>query len=369
MRLLTGLLWFFYGIIVLYTLIVYALTYWLLSSHWVAGFMMMSLPVLVIIHLAFLVLWLLISPRRAFVSILVLLAGLPFLKRTFHLGTSPSNSLTTTPDRPSTSIDSSLSVLNYNVFSFGLNKDRNGHSDVTVKQFSTWINQQNADVLCFQEYFSHGDMKDLEFTKFLRRNGYRHEAFLMKKTNRSSGEFGLAVFSKYPILASRDTLFSGLNGLLQTDIIWKKDTIRIINVHLYSMTLKLSQVVDGQDYDQKKHEAKYAFRQLRRGFETRAQEIVSLEQWITDSPYPLIVCGDFNETPYSYVYGRLSRKLANAFEERGRGFGFSYNRLPYFIRIDNQFYDPKRFKITGFKTLQEVPYSDHYPLIGHYSLQ
>ncbi len=362
MRLLTGFLWFLYKIVVLYTLIVYALTFWTLSSHWIAGFMMLSLPILVIVHLAFLVLWLLVMPKRAMVPLLVLLAGFPFLERTFQLGAS----LDETSNRAE---NPSLSVLNYNVFSFGLYDYRYGQNKDSVKKFKTWMNQQDADVLCLQEYFSNGDMKDFEFTKLLRRNGYRHQAFLLERKSGSSGEFGLAVFSKYPILATRDTLFSGQNGLLQADILWKKDTIRIINTHLYSMTLQLSQVVDGEDYKKKKHEAKYAFRQLRRGFETRAQEIKPLEKWIADSPYPLIVCGDFNETPYSYVYGHLQKRLANAFEEGGQGFGFSYNRLPSFIRIDNQFYDKKHLKLNSFKTLQEVPYSDHYPLIGHYSLQ
>jgi endonuclease/exonuclease/phosphatase family metal-dependent hydrolase len=359
MRLLTGFLWFCYKILVLYTLLVYALTYWTLSSHWLAGFMMLSLPVLVILHVAFLLLWLLVSPGRAVVPLLVLLAGFPFLKRTFQSGSTPYE----ISDRTETP---SLSVLNYNVFSFALSQYRYGQDKDTVKQFKTWISQQNADVLCFQEYFSQGDMKDFEFTKLLRQIGYDHQAFQMKKTSGAPGEFGLALFSKYPILATRDTLFSGLNGLLEADILWKKDTIRIINIHLYSMTLQLSQVVDGENYEKKKHEAKYTFQQLRRGFKTRAQEIKLLENWIADSPYPLIVCGDFNETPYSYVYGQLHKHLANAFEEQGKGFGFSYNRLPYFIRIDNQFYDKKRLQLNGFKTLQEVPYSDHYPLIGYY---
>ena len=365
MRLLTGLLWFLYKIVVLYTLVVYALAYWTLSSHWVAGFMMMSLPILILVHLVYLVVWLFAAPRRALVTLVVLLVGYPFLKRTFRLDFSSDNSLAA----PANSTAESLSVLNFNVFSFGLNQYRSGKDNSTMRQFKTWMSQQDADVLCLQEYFSHSDMKDFKFTKLLHQNGYRYHAFLLKNESQSPGEVGLVVFSKYPIVATQDTLFSRQNGLLQADIIWKKDTVRIINVHLHSMTLQLSQVVQGENYEKKKIEAKYAFRQLRHGFKTRAQEIKPLEKWVVDSPYPTIVCGDFNETPYSYVYGRLRANLSNAFEEKGGGFGFSYNRLPYFIRIDNQFYDQERLELLGFKTLQNVPYSDHYPLIGHYSVR
>lgn len=366
MRLLTGLLWFLYKIIILYTLVVYALTYWTPSSQWVLGFMMMSFPVLILVHLAFLMFWLFVSPRRALVALLVLLAGWPFLKRTYHPNFSSEKSLTVIPEN---SQKKGLTVLNYNVFSFGLYNYRYGKDQASVKEFKTWMGQQNADVLCLQEYFSHADMKDFGFTEMLTKKGYHHQAFLLQKSGGSPGEFGLALFSKYPILATRDTLFSGQNGLLQADIIWKKDTVRIINVHLYSMTLQLSEMVHAPDYEKKKHEAKYAFRQLRRGFETRAQEIVPLQRWIKASPYPIIVCGDFNDTPYGYVYGKMGKWLANAFEDRGKGFGFTYNHLPYFIRIDNQFYDDTRLHLTQFRTLQDVPYSDHYPLMGTYVMK
>lgn len=366
MRLLTGFLWFWYKIIILYTLVVYALTYWTPSSHWALGFMMMSFPVLILVHLAFLVFWLFVSPRRAFVALLVLLAGWPFLKRTYHLNFPSGKSLSTTPDNGQ---NKSLTVLNYNVFRFGLYNYRHGKDQGAVREFKAWMAQQDADVLCLQEYFSHADMKDFGFTELLTKKGYRHQAFVLQKSSGSSGEYGLAVFSKYPIVATRDTLFSGQNGLLQADIIWNKDTVRIINVHLYSMTLQLSELVHAPNYEKKKHEAKYAFRQLRRGFEIRAQEIIPLQQWVKASPHPIIVCGDFNDTPYSYVYGQMGKWLANAFEERGKGFGFTYNHLPYFIRIDNQFYDDTRLHLTEFRTLQDVPYSDHYPLMGTYVMK
>lgn len=365
MRLLTGFLWFLYKIFILYTLVVYALTYWTPSSHWLLGFMMISLPVLIVVHLVFMVFWLFLSPRRAFVILLVLLAGWPFLKRTYRPSFSTDKSLAS---KPTSSEKKSLTVLNYNVFSFGWYKYRNEKDQATVEKFKTWMGQQDADILCLQEYVSDPNSKNFNITELLIKKGYTHQAFLLQKAG-SSGRFGLALFSKYPILATRDTLFTSQNGLLQADIIWKKDTVRIINVHLYSMTLQLSEMVHAPDYEKKKHEARYAFRQLRRGFEARAQEIVPLQRWVRNSPYPIIVCGDFNDTPYGYVYGRMSRWLANAFEEQGQGFGFTYNRLPSFIRIDNQFYDSKRLNLMEFRTMQDVPHSDHYPLMGRYSLK
>lgn len=365
MRLFSSFLWSLYKIAVIYTLMAYALTYWIPSSHWLAGFVMLSLPVMLVIHVAFLVVWAIISPKRILTTLFVLALGYPFLARTLQFNR-PGFDASMSPD--SKGIEG-LTILNYNVFSFGLYNYQYGNNKETVKQFGTWLSQQNADVLCMQEYFSHEGMDDFGFTARLHKQGYKYRAFLERLSRDSDSQNGMAVFSKFPIVAVRDTLFSGQNGLLQTDIVFRGDTVRVIDVHLYSMTLQLSGIVDRQDYEKAKQETKYTLKQLRKGFEKRGAEVGVLENWVAGSPHPVIVCGDFNETPYSYVYGRLRQQLRNAFEDKGSGFGFTYNHLPYFIRIDNQFYDNEKLNLVGFETLNQVPYSDHYPLIGRYMLR
>ena len=362
MRLFSGFFWSLYKIAVLYTLLVYALTYWIPSTHWIVGFMMLSLPVMLVFHVIFLVIWAFLAPKRMLTSAFVLVVGYPFLARTFQFKKPEANFLSASGLRET----KPLTLLNYNVFSFGLYNYQYGNNKENAKQFGAWFSQQDADILCMQEYFSQDGMDNFRFTDRLRKQGYRYHAFIRKLNPGNDNQSGVAVFSKFPIVSVRDTLFSGQNGLLQTDIVRQGDTISVIDVHLYSMTLKLSAIVNKEDYENSKHEAKYTFKQLRKGFEKRGAEIKVLESWIADTPHPTIVCGDFNETPYSYVYGRLRRKLANSFEERGSGFGFTYNHLPYFIRIDNQFYDKNKLELVDFETLNQVPYSDHYPLVGRY---
>ncbi len=106
---------------------------------------------------------------------------------------------------------------------------------------------------------------------------------------------------------------------------------------------------------------------LKAGFRSRQREIHMVEEQVAQSPYPVIVTGDFNDTPYSVVYERLRRQLPNAFEDAGHGFGFTLNRAPQTIRIDNQFYDP-RLQVLDLITHREQPYSDHYPVEGKYVL-
>jgi endonuclease/exonuclease/phosphatase (EEP) superfamily protein YafD len=108
---------------------------------------------------------------------------------------------------------------------------------------------------------------------------------------------------------------------------------------------------------------------MKNGFKRRAEEFTVLQDWIKTSPYPVLVCGDFNEVPYSYIYGELRKSLKNSFEEKGQGFGFSFNHLPYFIRIDHQFYNDKRLSVHDFTTYSKIKYSDHYPIMGTYSFK
>jgi endonuclease/exonuclease/phosphatase (EEP) superfamily protein YafD len=84
--------------------------------------------------------------------------------------------------------------------------------------------------------------------------------------------------------------------------------------------------------------------------------------------YPVIVVGDLNETPYGWAYGTLRERLKNSFEEAGRGFGFTLNRSPFLVRIDNQFYS-KDFTVKQFVTLRNINYSDHFPIAADYELK
>lgn len=361
MRLITGLLWFLYNIAVIYTLIVYALVYWTPTSNWIAGFMMMSLPVMVVFHVFSLVFWAVVSLRRALVPLSVVLLGVVFLDRTVQLNNQPEE----IRDK-----ESSLTVTNYNVLSFSMANYVTDKDKVTTEQAGEWLSQHESDILCFQEFYTRPDVPALDMITILRKAGYIHYALLDPEGGKSTfHQYGLAIFSKYPIVSRRDTLFNNQNGLLQADVLWRQDTISIVNVHLYSMTLKLNDLVSQDEMKGIKRETRGTLRQLRKGFQMRDEEVRTVNQWVTDSPHPVIVCGDFNETPYSYVYGQMSKYLENSFEKMGEGFGFTYNRLPYFIRIDHQFYSADKLQIQAFETLDGIPYSDHYPLVGTYSLK
>lgn len=109
---------------------------------------------------------------------------------------------------------------------------------------------------------------------------------------------------------------------------------------------------------------------LKRGFTTHSRQINIVDSCVRNSPYPVIVCGDFNSMPYSYVYQKMRHNLSNAFEDAGNGFGFSY-RDPklFFLRIDNQFYSDSRLHVFDYQTHRDIELSDHFPITATYTFK
>ena len=119
----------------------------------------------------------------------------------------------------------------------------------------------------------------------------------------------------------------------------------------------LQKDVQAEDVEHSKNIVK----RLKRAFIKRAKQAELIEYSISLSPYPVIVCGDFNDTPSSYTYNTVSKKLTDSFVESGNGFGRSYvGAFPSF-RIDYILHSDQ-FIAYNFKTIREE-LSDHYPII------
>jgi endonuclease/exonuclease/phosphatase family metal-dependent hydrolase len=100
-------------------------------------------------------------------------------------------------------------------------------------------------------------------------------------------------------------------------------------------------------------------KKLKKGFQNRAGQLDELLKAAAEEGDYVLICGDLNDTPYSNSYLRLRDQYQNAFEEAGRGFGFTFNGEIPFLRIDNQFAG-KGFRVSRFDTRKDFPASDHY---------
>lgn len=359
----TPLFWRIQQLFFCFTLISYTLTYFAFTGHWLAGFIMMSLPLLLIFHILLFCAWLIFNPKRAWLSGLALLLSFPFWDRTYGWGA---------PNDGESGSGKEIKVMSYNVMSFDMQSYLGDNETENTFKLMEWAKKEDADVKCFQEFFNHENRKELRTFLQFKQEGYPYYVSLHSKEEEGRDySNGLAIFSKHPIVKQEKLEFSNQNGIIYADIKINEDTIRFISVHLRSMIVRMGGIrlaVREKNFGLGRYELGNILRKLKWGFVNHAEEAKILTEWIEDSPHPVLVCGDFNEIPYSYAYGQVRKRLSNAFEEAGSGFGFTYRKAPGFIRIDNQFYTPQKLKVVDFQTRKDIKYSDHYPTIGRYKL-
>ncbi len=353
----------------LYLIIGYALGYTLWWTHWLTGFWLLLMPWVMMATTLITFIWFLKNVRKAWIPLLIVLAGWPFWLRTigFHAKPAP-NDLT-----------HSLKVITFNTTSFSVN-DYMEHKDIApVRSMFKWFGTAQADILCFQEYYNwdHPDLPDAYKTNDkLREMGYTYKA-IFKELNWYSGNsrksergfLGPVLFSRYPIIDQGYVVFDnagGHNGFVWADIKKGDDMIRVISIHLYSMGVRVGNVARAKNSKVAKAETKSILYKLKEGFIEHSSEIDQALEKVKNSPYPVILCGDYNEVPTGLAYGKTRRYLKNSFEEAGRGFGFTLNRSPWFIRIDNQFHS-NHFKVLRHQVHREITGSDHFPLEVEYA--
>lgn len=341
-------------------MLVYQLIYASDIKHWLGGFLMLSFPLIILGNVFFMITWLMGKSWKSCLPILTILIAYPFLERTFRLN----------PKSIFENTSYSFSVLSYNVMYcdshnyFSLGNKSNGQKLVNS------IDTLSADIKCFQELYVDSNIKEFDLLKRLsKRNPYYTYMHSTPGNEKGEGSIGLAIFSKFPIINKKELHWKpNNNGILAADIVVDKDTIRVINVQLKSMGIRVDKLLKAKNLEVK-HETKNVIWQLKDGFEDRGVQVEILEDWVKNSPYPVIIGGDFNEMPYGYAYGRIRKLLRNSFEENGYGFGFTYHKILTFLRIDNLFFDTKNFTNIGFKTFKEIPYSDHYPVKAWYLIK
>ena len=72
-----------------------------------------------------------------------------------------------------------------------------------------------------------------------------------------------------------------------------------------------------------------------------------------------IVCGDFNNTSYSWVYSEIKKNKKDAYTESGKGFGKTFDYW-FPMRIDFILTDEDAI-INKFTTFSDK-HSDHFPI-------
>lgn len=227
------------------------------------------------------------------------------------------------------------------------------------------VQMQNADVLCFQEFFeSYAPELYPANIPVLQKMGYNYYYFtpVLRMMNNSL-QGGLCIFSKYPIA---DTAFyktdqGNSEGFSIADIQFKGKLVRIYNTHLESPRLSRG------EYDalEEVEESRSVAGKIKRAYSLRSIQAEMISKSIDTSKHPVILCGDFNDVPNSYSYFTIRKNLQDAFLKKGFGLGRTFQFISPTLRIDYIMTD-KRTRVEQFSKL-DYKYSDHYPQVADIS--
>lgn len=314
------------------------------QNYWWLGFMSYSIPFWLIFNILLLSFYLLLRKKVAIYFLVLCILGLPFFRASLGLNLWESTHKNT------------FQVLSYNVQVF--NTYPHLPSEIS-EDMITWLVQQPAEIKCLQEFYNVSqDSVYNSYEKLAKKVKYYAFTDEANDIDHEKGFFGLIILSKFPILKGGTIKMPSKphqKSIFADILLPSQDTLRVINAHLHSLIL-----------DTKHLNSANTFRQIKIGFQKRAYQVDILQQFIQKSPYPVLLCADLNDLPYSYTYQKLKKNLSNAFEKAGSYFGFTYNhKRLFFLRIDQQFYS-KPIKINTFRTLSDIKYSDHFPILGEY---
>ncbi len=314
-------------------------------------------PILWLTNLFFVIFWIFRKRKRAIFSLLALGVTWSLWWAMFPIN---SNSNITSKD-----LNNPLQVMSYNVRMF--DKYVWTGDKETPQKIYDFIKQQNPDVLCIQEFYINNKNPQYSENNIVSRfKQFKFKHLEYNIETKSGKKYGLATFSKYPIIDQKPLPFENTtNFSIQTDIEINGQTIRVFNNHLESIRLERGNYnfIDSIEFksDKERRDGAYdIFKKLNKAFTQRAMQAQTIGRHIQNSPYPAVVCGDFNDTPVSYVYRKVRGKLKDSFIESGSGIGGTYNgNLPPF-RIDFIFHDAK-FRSYNYNR-EKKNLSDHYPI-------
>ena len=308
------------------------------------------IPPIIVLNLILLIYYLFNKKIYFFVPLILLTIALPYYKSSVGYKI-----------KSTTFHTNSLSVLSFNSSFFSMNKvfskaylDPN--QNLQVENIKSGLIKENADIICIQEFFD--DNKNaLHYNNidYFIKNGY-FVSFHGNERHPNGTRWGMAILSKYRIINSQPILLSenGFNGAFYCDITVGSDTLRILNIHLESLEAK-----------QKIKHIRFTLTEMDRISKLHLDQLEKIIGEVENSPYRVIIAGDFNQTQFSYHYKLMKRNFMNAFEEGGFDINSTVKifSLP-FIKIDHIFYTGSPLGVVKFQILKNpnLYTSDHKPV-------
>lgn len=327
------------------------------EKFWLISFFGLAYPAILGINILFIIYWLFRLPKFALISGLSILIGMGVVQN--HIGFRESTAIMV----PKSS-DSFIRVMSYNVHNFKQFGDNN--DKFTKEQILDIIRKEQPDVICFQEFFSR-KRGEYNFRKAILQILETEHYYFKPSVDNGYEAIGMAIFSKFPILDKGNIQFEknmNWNEAIYVDIKKNKQTFRVYNIHLQSISFKpedykyLKKVTT--EIETSVESPRKIGGRLKRAFIKRGNQAKILKEHADKSPVPYIIAGDFNDTPISYTVKTIAKGMNNSFREMGSGFGITYNGAFPNFQIDYIFTSPE-FKVKNYLIIKKK-LSDHYPV-------
>lgn len=333
------------------------------KRFWPIGLLNLTAFYFLLVLVGFLIFWLFVKPRRAFISIAAILLAYKPISNILPFRFAHSFAKDKQAD--------AVRVMTWNVAQFNVLNDKK-HPEVKNNMLDI-INEYQPDIACFQEMVAedstvkkHGHMDE-----FLKKLSYPDFFYSYNSKDDFWGDahFGIIIFSRYPIINKKTVSFypNDYNSIFQyIDIVKGEDTIRVFNIHLQSLRFSRTNLkyIDEPTIEEEKtlKESKSILSKFKRGFLKREVQADRIKAELDKSPYPVILTGDFNDLPNSYAYHTIGGDMKNAFVEKGAGLGRTFSGISPVLRIDNIFAD-NRFEVNQYLRINKK-LSDHFPIFA-----
>jgi endonuclease/exonuclease/phosphatase family metal-dependent hydrolase len=334
---------------------------------WFISFLGLGFPFLLVLVILFLAGWIILTKwKQTLISGIALLLGIKSISLFLAFHKPAAFNYTKAPG--------TLRVVSWNVARFiELKKNNNKGSETRLKMFDL-IKQQNADVLCLQEFHTSTspDFYD-NIAPIQKELGYPYYFFSFDEDG-DQHYYSSIIFSRFPIIDSGKVRYprpSHPDVLLEADIKFNNDTVRIFTTHLQSLQFgrkdyaALYKIKTGED--SLVTNSRSILSKMKKGVIYRSLQADIAHQVIKQSPGPVLFCGDLNDVPNSYAYSTLRGNMQDAFLKKGVGIGRTFSALSPTLRIDYIFAD-KRFRVKQFNRIAKK-LSDHYMIVADVELR
>lgn len=319
-------------------------------EHPILSVMGMTFPVFLLVNLLFLFFWLTVKWKRAWIPIVGFAAV--YVPLTLFM---PFNMRQDVPE-------GTIKLISYNVCTYGGNYKYEQGFDTVFN----YLKRQNADIVCLQEDVD--TWRRFVFQRYEKIYPYNDTTILHQNSLTFNG---VGIHTRFPIIRKERIWYqSNTNGSVAYYLDTGKDTLLVINNHLEGTHLSdaerdsYKRLLEGKmERDTVRAESMFLIGKLGQNNAVRAPQAETVHRYIEEhSQYPVIVCGDFNDTPISYSRRTIAQGLTDCFQATGRGLGLSYNQKGFYFRIDYILCSPD-LQPYNCQIDDEMDASDHYPIM------